>query len=72
MAWYFGWLVMIAALYIIDMAKPEEENMFTNNRKRQCADNMGSGTNSLSFLLINFRALHKCHWDCYQFQKASS
>ena len=25
----FGWFVMIAALYIIDMAKPEEENMFT-------------------------------------------
>lgn len=25
----FGWLVMIVALYIIDMAKPEEENMFT-------------------------------------------
>ena len=25
----FGWLVMIVALYVIDMAKPEEENMFT-------------------------------------------
>ena len=25
----FGWFVMIAALYILDMAKPEEENMFT-------------------------------------------
>jgi hypothetical protein len=25
----FGWFVMIVALYIIDMAKPEEENMFT-------------------------------------------
>jgi hypothetical protein len=25
----FGWFVMIVALYILDMAKPEEENMFT-------------------------------------------
>jgi hypothetical protein len=25
----FGWFVMIVALYIIDRAKPEEENMFT-------------------------------------------
>ena len=25
----FGWFVMIVALYIIDKAKPEEENMFT-------------------------------------------
>ncbi len=25
----FGWFVMIVALYIIDMARPEEENMFT-------------------------------------------
>lgn len=25
----FGWFVMIVALYIIDMAKPEGENMFT-------------------------------------------
>ena len=25
----FGWLVMIVALYVIDLAKPEEENMFT-------------------------------------------
>ena len=25
----FGWFVMITALYIIDKAKPEEENMFT-------------------------------------------
>jgi len=25
----FGWFVMIAALYILDVAKPEEENMFT-------------------------------------------
>jgi hypothetical protein len=29
MVWYFGWFVMIVALYIIDMAKPKEENMFT-------------------------------------------
>ena len=27
----FGWFVMIVALYILDMAKPEEENMFTKN-----------------------------------------
>ncbi len=25
----FGWFVMIVALFIIDRAKPEEENMFT-------------------------------------------
>ena len=25
----FGWFVMIVVLYILDMAKPEEENMFT-------------------------------------------
>ncbi len=25
----FGWFVMIVALYILDLAKPEEENMFT-------------------------------------------
>ena len=25
----FGWFVMIAALFIVDRAKPEEENMFT-------------------------------------------
>jgi len=26
---FFGWFLMIVALYIIDRAKPEEENMFT-------------------------------------------
>ena len=25
----FGWFVMIVALYVIDRARPEEENMFT-------------------------------------------
>ncbi len=25
----FGWFIMIAALFIIDRARPEEENMFT-------------------------------------------
>ncbi len=29
----FGWFVMIVALYILDRAKPEEENMFTKAAK---------------------------------------
>ncbi len=29
----FGWFVMIVALYVIDRARPEEENMFTKAAK---------------------------------------
>ena len=31
----FGWFVMIAALYITDRAKPEEENMFPQPLKNR-------------------------------------
>ena len=67
----FGWFVMIVALYILDLAKPEEENIFTKAVDFS-VENVGSEADSLSFLCIDLRALHKHHWYYYQFQKTSS